>query len=80
MTYKQHWLNPKSGTWVKRDSYTGRFMDVKSDGNRNIEESFEVPAQEDEANVFASYFLMPEEAFKSDMIISLLLNQIQLIG
>jgi hypothetical protein len=25
--------NPKSATWVKRDSDTGRFMDVKSDGN-----------------------------------------------
>ncbi|WP_165792223.1 hypothetical protein [Desulfocucumis palustris] len=25
--------NPKSGTWVKRDSSTGRFMDVKSGGN-----------------------------------------------
>lgn len=24
--------NPKTGTWVKRDSDTGRFMDVKSDG------------------------------------------------
>jgi len=32
----------------------------------NVEESFEVPAQEDEANVFASYFLMPEEAFESE--------------
>jgi len=25
--------NPKSGTWVKRDSNTGRFIDVKSGGN-----------------------------------------------
>jgi len=25
--------NTKSGTWVKRDSSTGRFMDVKSGGN-----------------------------------------------
>ncbi|ACV64571.1 conserved hypothetical protein [Desulfofarcimen acetoxidans DSM 771] len=25
--------NPKNATWVKRDSSTGRFMDVKSDGN-----------------------------------------------
>jgi hypothetical protein len=25
--------NPKSGSWVKRDSNTGRFMDVKSGGN-----------------------------------------------
>ncbi|MFV0325940.1 MAG: hypothetical protein ACK5LF_16425 [Bacteroides xylanisolvens] len=24
--------NPKTETWVKRDSDTGRFMDVKSDG------------------------------------------------
>ncbi len=32
----------------------------------NVEESDEDPAQEDEANVFASYFLMPEEAFKSE--------------
>ncbi|GHT60357.1 hypothetical protein AGMMS50239_09200 [Bacteroidia bacterium] len=24
--------NPKTGTFVKRDSGTGRFMDVKSDG------------------------------------------------
>jgi hypothetical protein len=24
--------NPKTATWVKRDSGTGRFMDVKSDG------------------------------------------------
>lgn len=24
--------NPKSGTWVKRDSSTGKFMDVKSGG------------------------------------------------
>lgn len=24
--------NPKSDTWVKRDSITGRFMDVKSGG------------------------------------------------
>lgn len=24
--------NPKTETWVKRDSETGRFMDVKSDG------------------------------------------------
>ncbi|TEB11582.1 hypothetical protein Pmgp_01600 [Pelotomaculum propionicicum] len=24
--------NPKSGTWVKRDSITGRFMDDKSGG------------------------------------------------
>ena len=32
----------------------------------NVEESTEDPAQEDEANVFASYFLMPEKAFKSE--------------
>lgn len=25
-------LNPKTGTWVKRDSNTGRFMDGKADG------------------------------------------------
>ncbi|EMG9954063.1 TPA: hypothetical protein ACKRXW_003634 [Proteus mirabilis] len=25
-------LNPVTGTWVKRDTNTGRFMDVKSDG------------------------------------------------
>jgi len=25
--------NPKTETWVKRDSNTGKFMDVKSDGN-----------------------------------------------
>ncbi len=24
--------NPKTGQWVKRDSGTGKFMDVKSDG------------------------------------------------
>jgi len=24
--------NPKTGTWVKRDSITGQFMDVKSSG------------------------------------------------
>lgn len=24
--------NPKTGQWVKRDSDTGRFMDVKQDG------------------------------------------------
>ena len=24
--------NPKTGQWVKRDSETGRFMDVKQDG------------------------------------------------
>lgn len=24
--------NPKSDTWVKRDSNTGKFMDVKVDG------------------------------------------------
>lgn len=24
--------NPKSDTWVKRDSNTGKFMDVKADG------------------------------------------------
>lgn len=24
--------NPKTGQWVKRDSETGRFMDVKEDG------------------------------------------------
>lgn len=24
--------NPKTGQWVKRDSDTGRFMDVKEDG------------------------------------------------
>ncbi len=24
--------NPKTETWVKRDSDTGKFMDVKSDG------------------------------------------------
>lgn len=24
--------NPKTGTWIKRDSDIGRFMDVKSDG------------------------------------------------
>ena len=23
--------NPKTGTWVKRDTATGRFMDMKSD-------------------------------------------------
>ena len=23
--------NPKTGTWVKRDTTTGRFMDIKSD-------------------------------------------------
>lgn len=25
-------FNPKTDTWTKRDSATGRFMDVKSDG------------------------------------------------
>lgn len=25
-------LNPKTDTWVKRDSNTGKFMDGKSDG------------------------------------------------
>lgn len=25
-------LNPKTNQWVKRDSRTGRFMDVKQDG------------------------------------------------
>lgn len=25
-------FNPMTGTWVKRDATTGRFMDVKSDG------------------------------------------------
>lgn len=25
-------LNPKTETWVKRDSNTGRFMDGKADG------------------------------------------------
>lgn len=25
--------NPKTDQWVKRDSDTGRFMDVKQDGN-----------------------------------------------
>lgn len=26
-------LNPKTDQWVKRDSDTGKFMDVKKDGN-----------------------------------------------
>jgi hypothetical protein len=26
-------LNPKTDQWVKRDTGTGRFMDVKKDGN-----------------------------------------------
>jgi hypothetical protein len=26
-------FNPKSETWVKRDTETGRFIDQKSDGN-----------------------------------------------
>lgn len=26
--------NPKTGQWVKRDTETGRFMDVKKDGTR----------------------------------------------
>lgn len=25
-------FNPKTGNWVKRNSDTGKFMDVKSDG------------------------------------------------
>jgi hypothetical protein len=25
-------FNPKTNTWVKRDTVTGRFMDQKSDG------------------------------------------------
>ena len=25
-------FNPKTGNWVKRNSETGKFMDVKSDG------------------------------------------------
>lgn len=25
--------NPTTGQWVKRDANTGRFMDVKQDGN-----------------------------------------------
>ena len=25
--------NPRTGQWVKRDTNTGRFMDVKQDGN-----------------------------------------------
>lgn len=25
--------NPQTGQWVKRDTNTGRFMDVKQDGN-----------------------------------------------
>ncbi len=25
-------LNPKTNTWVKRDTTTGKFMDQKSDG------------------------------------------------
>lgn len=35
-------------------------------GTYNVEESGEVPAEEEEANIFASYFLMPEEAFNSE--------------
>lgn len=27
-------FNPKNNTYVKRDSSTGRFMDVKSDGTK----------------------------------------------
>lgn len=27
-------FNPQNGTYVKRDSTTGRFMDVKSDGTK----------------------------------------------
>lgn len=27
-------FNPKTKTWVKRDTSTGKFMDVKSDGNK----------------------------------------------
>jgi hypothetical protein len=26
--------NPKTGQWVKRDTNTGRFMDVKQDGTK----------------------------------------------
>lgn len=26
--------NPKTGQWVKRDTDTGRFMDVKQDGEK----------------------------------------------
>jgi len=26
-------LNPKNGTWVKRDTKTGKFIDVKKDGD-----------------------------------------------
>lgn len=26
--------NPKTGQWVKRDAETGKFMDVKQDGNK----------------------------------------------
>jgi hypothetical protein len=26
-------LNPKTDQWVKRDADTGKFMDVKKDGN-----------------------------------------------
>lgn len=26
--------NPKTGLWVKRDSVTGRFMDVKTSSNK----------------------------------------------
>jgi hypothetical protein len=26
--------NPKTGHWVKRDTETGRFMDVKQDGTK----------------------------------------------
>jgi len=25
-------LNPKTDNWVKRDTHTGRFLDVKQDG------------------------------------------------
>lgn len=27
-------LNPKTGRWTKRDTTTGRFMDVKSNGEK----------------------------------------------
>jgi len=31
VTNRTQAFNPKSGSWVKRDSSTGRFMDAKSD-------------------------------------------------
>ena len=53
-------FNPVTKQWVKRDSDTGRFMDVKKDGTpfKGVRKEKKIQRQESEAGFPAPLFLL----------------------